>query len=178
MGFATLAVVSLVALLGPLLALPRRWHLPVVVGELAAGVLLGPSAAGLLHAGDPAFAFLADLGFALIMFVAGSHVPVRNAGLRSGLRARGLAKRLGAWRRLVWPHARHEPHAVISRLARRVLEALIGLIDLLKAQCCVRASVAVGMPRQGKAAKRDLDRRRLCIGRKFEDVIIVALRHG
>lgn len=93
MGFATLAVVSLVALLGPLLALPRRWHLPVVVGELAAGVLLGPSAAGLLHAGDPAFAFLADLGFALIMFVAGSHVPVRNAGLRSGLRA-------GAWRAL------------------------------------------------------------------------------
>lgn len=93
MGFATLAVVSLVALLGPLLALPRRWHLPVVVGELAAGVLLGPSAAGLLHAGDPAFAFLADLGFALIMFVAGSHVPVRNANLRSGLRA-------GAWRAL------------------------------------------------------------------------------
>jgi hypothetical protein len=29
MSFATLAVISLVAIVGPLLALPRRWHLPI-----------------------------------------------------------------------------------------------------------------------------------------------------
>jgi hypothetical protein len=41
MSCAMLAVISLVAILGPLLALPRRWHLRVVLGELAAGIVLG-----------------------------------------------------------------------------------------------------------------------------------------
>jgi Kef-type K+ transport system membrane component KefB len=41
MSFATLAVISLVAIVGPLLALPRRWHLPIILGELAAGIVLG-----------------------------------------------------------------------------------------------------------------------------------------
>ena len=86
MSFAMLAVISLAALLGPLLALPRRWHVPVVAGELAAGVVLGPTALGYLHANDPVFSFLADIGFALVMFVAGSHVPVRDRQLASGLR--------------------------------------------------------------------------------------------
>jgi Kef-type K+ transport system membrane component KefB len=41
MSCATLAVISLVAIIGPRLALPRRWHLPVILGELAAGIVLG-----------------------------------------------------------------------------------------------------------------------------------------
>ncbi|QMU70013.1 cation:proton antiporter [Streptacidiphilus sp. P02-A3a] len=86
MSFTTLAVISLAALLGPLLALPRNWHLPVVLGELLAGIVLGPTVVGYLHAGDATFTFLADIGFALIMFVAGAHVPVRDANLRAGLR--------------------------------------------------------------------------------------------
>jgi Kef-type K+ transport system membrane component KefB len=86
MSFATLAAISLAALLGPLLALPKRWHVPVVAGELAAGIVLGPTGIGFLHPGDPTFTFLADIGFALVMFVAGSHVPVRDARLRAGLR--------------------------------------------------------------------------------------------
>lgn len=90
MTFGTLALIGLAALLGPLLALPTRWHLPVVVGELAAGVLLGPTAAGFLHPTDPTFAFLADIGFALVMFVAGSHVPVRDPRLITGLRTGAL----------------------------------------------------------------------------------------
>lgn len=81
-----LAVISLAALLGPLLALPRRGHVPVVVGELTAGIVLGPTAIGYLHADDPVFSFLADIGFALVMFVAGSHVPVRDQRLLAGLR--------------------------------------------------------------------------------------------
>jgi len=86
MSFGMLAAAGLAALLGPLLALPRRWHLPVVVGELAAGVLLGPTLAGLLHPADQTFSFLADIGFALVMFVAGSHVPIRDPRLVQGLR--------------------------------------------------------------------------------------------
>ena len=90
MSFTMLAVISLAALLGPLLALPRQWHLPVVLGELTAGVLLGPTAIGYLHAGDRTFTFLADIGFALIMFVAGARVPVRDTRLRAGLRIGAL----------------------------------------------------------------------------------------
>jgi Kef-type K+ transport system membrane component KefB len=85
MTFSTLAVIGLAALLGPLLALPRRWHLPVVLGELLAGIVLGPTAFGGLHVADPGFTFLANVGFALVMFVAGSHVPVRDASVRSAL---------------------------------------------------------------------------------------------
>jgi Kef-type K+ transport system membrane component KefB len=90
MDFATLALISLVGVLGPLLALPRRWNLPVVLGELVAGIALGRTGFDVLHAGNGTFTFLADIGFALIMFVAGSHVPVRDPNLRAGLRLGAL----------------------------------------------------------------------------------------
>ena len=86
MDFSTLAVISLVGLAGPLLATPRGWRLPVVLGELVAGVVLGKTGFGQLHASNQTFAFLADIGFALIMFVAGTHVPVRDQRLRAALR--------------------------------------------------------------------------------------------
>ena len=86
MTFGTLAVISLIAVLGPLLALPRRWHQPVVLGELLAGIFLGPTGLNWLHAQDGTLTFLAQIGFALVMFVAGSHVPVRDPRLRTALR--------------------------------------------------------------------------------------------
>ncbi|MGW5075190.1 cation:proton antiporter [Rhodococcus sp. NPDC004095] len=91
MGFGTLALVSFVALLGPLLAVRRTWNLPVVLGELAAGMLIGTSGAHLIDPTDPTLTFLADVGFALVMFVAGTHVPVRDASIRPALR-RGLLR--------------------------------------------------------------------------------------
>jgi Kef-type K+ transport system membrane component KefB len=95
-SFAVLALILAVAVLGPVLALPRRWHLPVVLGELAAGIALGPTGTGTLHAQNGTFAFLANIGFALVMVVAGSHVPIRDVRLRAALpvgalRALGVA---------------------------------------------------------------------------------------
>ena len=55
MTFTQLAVVGLLGLLGPLLAYPRGWHLPVVLGELLAGVALGRTGLGYLDAHDVTF---------------------------------------------------------------------------------------------------------------------------
>lgn len=85
MGFGELAVVCAIGILGPLLALPEGWHLPVVLGELVAGAVLGRSGFGYLNTSDPTFSFLADIGFGLVMFVAGTHVPVRNPAIRPAL---------------------------------------------------------------------------------------------
>jgi Kef-type K+ transport system membrane component KefB len=93
MSFATLAVISLVAIVGPLLALPRRWHLPIILGELAAGIVLGATGSGRLQADNETFTFLADIGFALIMFVVGAQVPVRDHRLR--VDSLGLGGRAG-----------------------------------------------------------------------------------
>jgi Kef-type K+ transport system membrane component KefB len=83
--FATLALLGLVGLLGPLLALPVRWHLPTLLGELGAGVAFGQTGLRVLHAQNSSFTFVANIGFALIMFVAGTHVPVRDKSLRTAL---------------------------------------------------------------------------------------------
>lgn len=91
MGFGQLALICAVALLGALLSLPRALRLPVVVGELAVGVALGATGLRVLSADDPTFHFLAEIGFALVMFVAGSHVPVRDPLLLKGIRT-GLAR--------------------------------------------------------------------------------------
>ncbi len=91
MSFLDLAIVCAVALAGPLLATPRRWHLPVVLGELLAGIVLGVTGLGVLDASDPTFTFLGQAGFVLVMFVAGTHVPVRDPRLRPALNT-GLAR--------------------------------------------------------------------------------------
>ena len=41
MTFATLALVAVIGVLGPLLAYQKSWHLPVVLGELIAGIAFG-----------------------------------------------------------------------------------------------------------------------------------------
>jgi Kef-type K+ transport system membrane component KefB len=84
-SFLDLAIVVAVALAGPVLATPRRWHLPVVLGELAAGVVLGATGFGVLDAGEPTFTFLGSCGFVLVMFVAGTHVPIRDPRLRTAI---------------------------------------------------------------------------------------------
>jgi len=85
MGFGTLAIIAAAGLIGPLLALRSGWNLPIVLGELLAGIVLGKTGFGVLDSDDPTFTFMADIGFALVMFVAATHVPVRDPVLRKGI---------------------------------------------------------------------------------------------
>ncbi|MES2092604.1 MAG: cation:proton antiporter [Actinomycetota bacterium] len=89
MSFSLLALVVLVGLVGPLLAARESWHLPAVVGELLGGLLIGASGLRLLDSREPTFTLLAEVGFALVMFVVGSHVPVRDVAVRRAF-SRGL----------------------------------------------------------------------------------------
>ena len=84
-GFDTLALLAVIGMAGPLLASLPRWGIPVVIGELAAGVVVGKTGLGIIDAGNPTLTLLGDIGFALVMFVVGTHVPVRDTTLRSAI---------------------------------------------------------------------------------------------
>ncbi len=85
MSFSLLALVVLVGLLGPLLAGRASWNLPAVIGELLGGLLVGASGLRLVDSTGSTFTLLANIGFALVMFVVGSNVPVRDAVVRRAL---------------------------------------------------------------------------------------------
>src|SRR5689334_14678869 len=52
---------------------------------------MGVTGFGVLDASDPTFTFLGNAGFVLVMFVVGTHVPVRDPRLRPALRT-GLVR--------------------------------------------------------------------------------------
>jgi Kef-type K+ transport system membrane component KefB len=91
-SFATLALIVAVGMLGPLLAARTAWNIPVVVGELVGGLVIGASGFRLVDATEPSFSLLASIGFGLTMFVVGARVPVRDATVRVAL----LRSALGA----------------------------------------------------------------------------------
>lgn len=85
MDFGALALVVAAGLLGPLLAGPHRLRPPVVIGEMAAGLIIGTSGFGWVDPSDPVLAGFGAVGFALLMFVVGTHLPVRDGRLREAL---------------------------------------------------------------------------------------------
>ncbi|OMC09394.1 MULTISPECIES: cation:proton antiporter [unclassified Mycobacterium] len=96
-GFATLALLTAVGFAGPLLASLSHLRIPVVIGELIAGLVLGKTGFGVLNAANPTFQLFANIGFALVMFVVGTHVPIRDPDMRPAVpRALARAALVGA----------------------------------------------------------------------------------
>lgn len=91
MSFGVIALICAVALLGPILSVQKALQVPVVIGELLVGIVIGRSGFGWVDATDPTYSFLAEMGFALVMVVAGSHVPVRDPRMQAQLR-KGLLR--------------------------------------------------------------------------------------
>src|SRR5579871_6505530 len=89
-GFGTLAVFVLAGLAGPLLALSRRYFVPVTIGEVAAGIVVGPHVIGAIDPKVPTVAFLAEIGFAMLMLSVGMHLPLSDRRLLGSLRTGAL----------------------------------------------------------------------------------------
>jgi Kef-type K+ transport system membrane component KefB len=86
MSFGTLALIGLCGFAGPLLAAGSRGAVPVVVGELLAGILIGRTGLDAIDTGNATLSFLSDIGFAMLMFAVGMSVPLRESRLRESLR--------------------------------------------------------------------------------------------
>jgi Kef-type K+ transport system membrane component KefB len=85
MSFGILTLIVACGLVGPLLSGASRLAVPVVVGEIAAGVIVGETGFREINPADPTVVFLSSVGFAMLMFVVGTHLPLRDAGLRRAL---------------------------------------------------------------------------------------------
>lgn len=86
MSFETLLVIVLAGLGGPLLGLSGRWFVPVVVGEILAGVIVGKTGLNAVNPADPTVEFLGQVGFAMLMLTVGMHLPLRDPRLARSLR--------------------------------------------------------------------------------------------
>jgi len=95
MSFGTLALLGLCGLCGPLLSASSRGTVPVVVGEIAAGVIIGKTGLQAIDTGNATLAFLADIGFAMLMLSVGMNVPLHDGRLRKSL-GRGTLAAAGA----------------------------------------------------------------------------------
>ncbi len=86
MSFGILLAIVLAGLGGPLLGLSERRFVPVVIGEIAAGVLVGKTGLEIVDPGEPTVAFLGEVGFAMLMLTVGMHLPLRDPRLAASLR--------------------------------------------------------------------------------------------
>jgi Kef-type K+ transport system membrane component KefB len=89
--YTSLALLVLAGLLGPLLASGRRLRVPVLVGELIGGIVLGRTGLNLIDPGAQPFPIFASLGFAMLMLEAGTEVDIASKPLREGAFRAGLA---------------------------------------------------------------------------------------
>jgi Kef-type K+ transport system membrane component KefB len=85
-SFETLLVIVLAGLGGPLLGVAGRRFVPVVIGEIVAGVIVGRTGLGAVNPSDPTISFLGEVGFAMLMLTAGMHLPLRSPRLSATLR--------------------------------------------------------------------------------------------
>ncbi len=83
MSIQMLGLLVVAGLVGPLFRVPKRWGVPVAVGELLIGTAFGASGFHKIAYQDPSLKLLATVGFALLMFTAGSHIDYRSLTKKS-----------------------------------------------------------------------------------------------
>ncbi len=95
LSFLPLLIVAALAFVVPLvLSRFKRLQLPVVVGEILAGIIVGNSGLKLVSSHDPVLDVLALLGFGYLMFLSGLEVDFGAILPRSGQRESAWRERL------------------------------------------------------------------------------------
>jgi Kef-type K+ transport system membrane component KefB len=98
-SFGTLALIGLCGLSGPLLSYASRGAVPVVVGEIFAGVIVGHTGLRAIDPTNATLSFFSDIGFAMLMLSAGMNVPLRDPrivpSLARGAQAAAVVAALG-----------------------------------------------------------------------------------
>jgi Kef-type K+ transport system membrane component KefB len=89
-SFEILLVIVLAGLGGPLLAVVAGGFVPVVIGEILAGILVGPQVLNVVRPANGALSFLGEIGFAMLMLTVGMHLPLRDRRLAGALREGGV----------------------------------------------------------------------------------------
>ena len=97
-SFVPLLIVILLAFLVPVvLRRVERLRLPVVVGEILAGIAVGRSGLGWVPEHDPTLELLSEFGFVYLMFLSGMEIDFsglsRASGGQPGPRRLGLRER-------------------------------------------------------------------------------------
>ena len=96
-SFAPLLIVVLLAFVVPiLLSRLRRISLPIVVGELIAGIFVGRSGTGWVTPGEPVLTILSEFGFVFLMFLSGMEIDFRSLQNNGASGARKDSPRFGA----------------------------------------------------------------------------------
>jgi Kef-type K+ transport system membrane component KefB/Trk K+ transport system NAD-binding subunit len=96
LSFTPLLIVIFLAFLVPiLLSRFRRLRLPIVVGEILAGVLIGRSGLNLVAQHDPLLDLLAEFGFVFLMFLAGMEIDFTNLRLMTAAGSEPANERWG-----------------------------------------------------------------------------------
>lgn len=79
------------ATLGTMLSGSKRIPIPMVVGEIIAGVIIGKSGFNFVPTNDEVIVFASSLGFALLMFLVGTNLPLRDPKFKKALKKGGVA---------------------------------------------------------------------------------------
>jgi Kef-type K+ transport system membrane component KefB len=89
-SFEVLLVIVLAGLGGPLIAVLAGGFVPVVIGEILAGIIVGPAVLGAIDPSNGTLSFLGEIGFAMLMLTVGMRLPLRDRRLVGALRSGGL----------------------------------------------------------------------------------------
>jgi Kef-type K+ transport system membrane component KefB len=91
MSFGTLALIGICGLVGPVASTVVGGAVPAVLGEILAGILIGRTGLQAIDPSNATLSFLADIGFAMLMFGVGMNIPLRDERVRASLPRGGLA---------------------------------------------------------------------------------------
>lgn len=87
--YPLLVVVSLAFIVPITLSRFKRLRLPIVVGEIIVGIIVGRSGLGWVQHHDPVLDLLAELGFVFLMFLSGMEIDFSSLGSSAGSRREG-----------------------------------------------------------------------------------------